>query len=150
MITKFPNNHQTQQIIMLHSKLRGAFIGFFLIINAIHAIATYQEYRMILSGASEPITPPGRAFAELAPFLKNQKTIGYFTDRDFSPESLTTQNFLSAQYELAPVALDVNNKNHPLILVDASVAFTAIRLMEQLQTVPIYSTSDGKLLVEKQ
>ena len=132
---------------MLIAKLRIALIIFFLIVIAANIPALYWKCQEIRTGALDPEIDPGLKLADLPQYLKDEHVIGYFTDWDFSPESPNTRNFLSAQYQLAPIVLDVDKK-HKINLIDTTSLPVAMRTMEKLQTTPIYLNPYGKLLAQ--
>jgi hypothetical protein len=134
---------------MPFQKLRQAFVYCFTIICVSNIVFFCNQYQQI-HAAAEPALQPGHEFADLVPYLTHEHTIGYFTDLDFSAESIDTGSFLSAQYRLAPVVLDVNNTHHRLILIDASSRLNAFNLMEKLHATPVYVSPYGKLLVQRQ
>ena len=129
-------------------KIQTTIVFIFLLIASFNASSTYRTYQRL---RAHPVltADPGFEFSDLAPFLADQPTIGYFTDLDFSSESLTTKNFLAAQYKLAPVALEVDNSRPPLILIDASSPEAAFKLMKRLGAEPVYLNPYGKLLAHK-
>ena len=137
--------------IMPLKKIRIVITCSFLLITAADIFFSYQKYREIRADAdaSKPVLEPGFEFADLKHLLFPSQTIGYFTDLDFSSESINTQNFLSAQYQLAPVVLDVNNQQHSMFLIDASTQWMAFHLAEKMRTEPVYSNPYGKLLARK-
>ena len=135
--------------IMLFKKIRQTILFLFVIICVSNIALLLNQYRQIRVDP-EPIIKPGYEFADLPALLKNERAIGYFTDLDFSAESLDTKNFLAAQYRLAPVVLEVNNLHHRLILIDASNSLAAFNLMENLPGTPFYLNPYGKLLVQRQ
>ena len=135
---------------MFINKLRLLITCFFLAVSAFNLVDGYRQYHQNRAGSVEPILEPGYEFAGLAQHLADDRSIGYLTDLDFSAESQYTRNFLSAQYKLAPVTLDVDNTYHQLILIDASEPFIAFNLAEKLKTTPVYYNIYGKLLVGKQ
>ena len=130
-------------------KLRTVIISIFLVIAAVGSIATYQQCRQIRTNAIAPIAEPGAAFADLLPYVGHERAVGYFTDLDFSSESMDTKSFLSAQYQFAPIVLDVNSTHHKFILIDPSSPMAGFGLTEKLGATPIYMNPYGKLLVEK-
>jgi len=135
---------------MLLTNARLIIAFFFLAVSAYHLVTGYGQYRQNLAASTQPVVEPGYEFAGLAPFLAQDRRIGYVTDLDISPESPHTRRLLSAQYKLAPVILDVDNPHHRLILIDASESFLAFNLAEKLKAAPVYYNVYGKLLVGKQ
>jgi hypothetical protein len=134
---------------MLLAKLRIAVIGFFLAVSTIHLAVAYQHYRSIRAAVSRPVLAPGEEYADLVPLVLGHKTVGYLTDLDLSPESVHTGNFLSAQYQFAPIRLDIGNQNHTYTVIDASNTLIAHNLMEHIPAAPVFLNRHGKLLVQK-
>ena len=107
---------------------------------------TSQLYRVATSPAAQQSNEPGREYADLRSYLKDVRVIGYFTDRNFSSESAQMKYFLSAQYMLAPVILDVNNPRHPLMLIDCQSLILPFDIMQRLHAEMIYINNNGKIL----
>jgi hypothetical protein len=93
---------------------------------------------------------PGDAYIAFRPFVSHAKNIGYFTDINFMPGETRTGDFQSAQYQLAPVVLDVGNQNHSLILLDYPTREMAQQKRQEIKADIIYQHSAGKLLVSHQ
>ena len=138
---------------MTLAKLRILFTRIFCIVLAVHIIQTavimYADYRQSQTPPSDWLLEPGYTYENLLPWLNGETAVGYLTDLDLSPESADTENFLSAQYKLAPVRLEVNNKNLKLILIDASSLSTAFTIMEKIPATPVHWNRYGKLIVQR-
>jgi hypothetical protein len=93
----------------------------------------------------KPIYAPGAQFEDIKALIKDEKAIGYLTNRDISPEK-NDQEFLLAQYTLAPTILDVNNDNHRILLLDYTNPTFMIYKLKEIQIKPAYSNKYDKVL----
>ena len=92
-----------------------------------------------------PNFEPGYEFEDFKDKIKGEKIIGFLTNRDTSAEK-NDQEFLLAQYMLAPVILDLNNPQHKLLILDyTSPIFLGYKLKE-LSAVRLYDNSFNKVL----
>src|SRR6185436_11011443 len=93
----------------------------------------------------KPIYAPGAQFEDIKKIVKNEKTIGYLTNRDITPEK-NDQEFLQAQYILAPTILDLNNDNYRLLILDFTNPTFMLYKLKEIQAKPVYSNIYNKVV----
>ena len=90
----------------------------------------------------------GQKFRGLEEVLKNEKFIGYYTDRpetDDEHEKLIAQ----VQYVLAPTIVDINNFKHDYILFVCSNDYLALQKMREIGAEPMLFKEPGMILGKK-
>jgi len=117
-----------------------------LLILAWGAFGTFRMYQTACALPASQTSEPGKAYEDLKPYLYGLESISYFTDRELRPESPQMKYFLSAQYMLAPVLLDVDNPDHELMLIDGQSFVYPFDIMQALNAEMIYINNAGKIL----
>ena len=92
-----------------------------------------------------PYYPPGYEFVDFRNKLMGEKVIGYLTNRDMSAEK-NDQEYLLAQYALAPVIVELNNPNHKLLILDYTDPVFAVYKLKELKAIHIYDNKFNKIL----
>ena len=114
-----------------------AVIGLNLVYVAINVLSKLQNPAHYLQ--------PGAQFADFKEKIKGEQIVGYMTNRDSSPEK-NDQEFLMAQYMLAPTVLDFNNSNHKFLILDyTSPIFLAYEIKE-INARRVYDNKFDKVL----
>ena len=106
----------------------------------------YMGLNLFLTLSRPPVEhpEPGIQFLGIKEKLKAGLTVGYLTNRDLSPEK-NDQEFLQAQYMLAPTILDVNNPRHEFNILDFTDLKYTVYAVKTLHLKPIYDQF-GKVL----
>ena len=129
--------------------LRNLFLfGVFLLI-AINAFQLVQD--LIATHRLRRIAPypyQGYKFSGLKKFLKNVQFVGYCTDKNLDVTK-HAQLFSHAQYELAPIILDLNDAQHEFLLLDYINQNLAKKKIEELKLIPLKQSSDGIILARR-
>ena len=101
----------------------------------------------VLSKLQNPVfyLEPGAQFADFKDKIKGEKIVGYMTNRDSSPEK-NDQEFLMAQYMLAPTVLDFNNSNHKFLILDYTSPIFLAYEIKNLNVRPVYDNKFDKVL----
>ncbi len=92
-----------------------------------------------------PYYPPGYEFADFKNKIQSQHVVGYLTNRDVSAEK-NDQEFLLAQYMFAPTVLDINNADHPLLILDYTSPIFLKYKIKELKTKALYHNEFNKVL----
>ena len=111
------------------------------ILNASYCII----YVLRVTQSKLPVYEPGYQFADFKDKVKGEKIIGYLTDRDSTPEK-NDQEFLLAQYMLAPTILDLNNPDHKLLVLDFMKPMSLALTMRKHNLTHIYDNKFNKVL----
>ncbi len=114
-----------------------------------HLFWSAGHYLHFLYGHATQRAEPGSRYADLKPFLANQKTVGYMTDRPLSPADMSVRNFLSAQYQLAPAILEDQHPDQKMVIIDGSQPSVAMKLLREYNLAPVYVNPWG-IIVAKQ
>jgi len=118
-------------------------------LTGLNAFYTFQDYwRSSSRNKNSIFLKPGYHFADLRNHLTGVEIAGFLTDKDTSSEN-NDGKFLEAQAILAPTVLDLNNPNHPLIVLDCTNMVAAFDILNQLNAEPIYVNSYGKILAKR-
>jgi hypothetical protein len=87
----------------------------------------------------------GDHFLGLKEILKDQRRIGYITDKDIE-NSLVIAQFQQAQYHLAPSTLYLNQSEHPFVILDLSSPQVTIAKIHALGLKPLKASPTGLIL----
>ena len=90
----------------------------------------------------------GQKFDGLQKVLKDEKYIGYYTDRDIN-ELGPMMELLQAQHAVIPLILDPNNIDHRYIIVNCANIPAAIEKFRRLGARPVSPNNAGLFLVER-
>ncbi len=90
----------------------------------------------------------GYKFSGLTEILKGVQFAGYCTDKNLDVNEPAMQ-FSQAQYELAPVVLDLNNTAHEFIFFDYLDQAAAQKKIEEIQAIPLKKNKYGIILARK-
>lgn len=93
----------------------------------------------------KPVFEPGYQFEDIRKILKQEKIVGYLTDRNISPEK-NDQEFLLAQYMLAPTIVEVNNHSYQFLILDYTNPSAVINKLKEIKAKPIYKNMYNKVL----
>jgi hypothetical protein len=91
---------------------------------------------------------PGYQYGGLIPKLAGVKKIGFLTNKDVSPEN-GSEDFLQAQYILAPRILDLNNSNHEYNIFDYPESVYIFYMLKKLNAERITDNEYRKVLVRR-
>ena len=92
-----------------------------------------------------PLHSLGDKFNGLETVLTNQRTVGYYTDKNME-EPLNVAQYEQAQYLLSPTVLDLNNTHYPFIIFDCSSPQIALNKIKELRLQPIKANNVGIIL----
>ncbi len=135
-------------MIVKNSEVNVLIILLSLIIFFANSSETLLRYYTLFPKQIIPANEPGYEFADLKPLLKNIEKVGYFTNRNVSPEDMDVKYFLQAQYMLAPITLELNTYQEYLI-VDCSNLIEAFTMTAELKARPIYVNPFGIILAQR-
>ena len=90
----------------------------------------------------------GDKFNGLQKLLKNEKYIGYYTDRNLDDPKPMTE-LLQAQHAVIPLILDPNNIEHRYVIVDCANIPAAVEKFKALGARPMTGNNNGLFLVER-
>jgi hypothetical protein len=90
----------------------------------------------------------GDKFNGLQNLFKNEKYIGYYTDRNID-DPRPMMELLQAQHAVIPLILDPNNIEHRYIIVDCANIPAAIEKFKNLGARPMTANNNGIFLVER-
>ncbi len=96
----------------------------------------------------EEILEPGSQFATFKKYLKGQKSIGFLTDKDMSPEH-NNGFFSQTQYILAPIVVNLNNPENQFNILDYSKMDDIIYSIYALKSVRLTSNEYGQALIRR-
>jgi hypothetical protein len=122
--------------------MRNAFL---ILLGACILVNSFQLGVRILSHSQQQSGFLGDQFAPLLPVFANVRKAGYYTDKDLNDARAIAQ-FEQAQYVLAPTVLDLNNTNHPLVILDCSSPQAAKQKLEELGLKAISMSNSGIVL----
>lgn len=91
---------------------------------------------------------PGYKFAGLEEILRDEKYVGYYTDKDLKEDGPLKQ-FSQAQYVLAPIVLDSDNLDHAFVLFDCSSKEVALQKIREIKAVPFKMNQFGIVLAKR-
>jgi len=91
---------------------------------------------------------PGSQFADFKKYLKGQKSIGFLTDKDMSPEN-NDGFFSQTQYILAPIVVNLNNPKNEFNILDYSEMNYIIYSIRALNSVRLTSNEYGQALIRR-
>lgn len=92
-----------------------------------------------------PVQEPGAEFALFRPYLKETREVGFLTNKDLREEK-NYENFLRAQYRLAPVVLNLNEIHPEFNILDYTKPVWAIYTLKSLRAEPLASTPGQQVL----
>ena len=95
-----------------------------------------------------PDWEPGQQYADFKDKLDGVKTIGFLTNRTVRPEK-GSEEFLQAQYMLAPVVLDLGGKEHEFTLLDFTEDVFIFYTLKKIQANPFHDNAYNKVLARK-
>lgn len=130
--------HQTIFILSL------TFIAFTLFLSIRYVIKNKNPALVIYE--------PGYQYANFLPHLKNVKRLGFLTNKPTSSES-GFEDYLQAQYVLAPRILDLNNSAYEYNIMDYMVEpkdqIYVFYMLNKLQAKKIADNVWGRVLIRK-
>ncbi|MFA5059569.1 MAG: hypothetical protein WC676_02980 [Candidatus Omnitrophota bacterium] len=138
-----------KEIISKYCRIENMILAFLILIIAGNALSLFKNYQK--SAQTKGIiqfTEPGFEFARFKKYLKNERIIGFLTDKDMSSERNDGQ-FLSAQFALAPTVLDLNGLSHQFFIIDATNLVNASEMTKKLNLNPLHVNEHEKILAEK-
>jgi hypothetical protein len=92
-----------------------AVVGLVLMAGTVHTARELNKYCAVRR--TVPFSFYGDVFNGLGEVLRDEKYIGYFTDKDIKEPKYGAQ-FEQAQLALAPLILDLNNTHHRFVIFD--------------------------------
>ena len=95
-----------------------------------------------------PYISLGSQFSGLKDILKDVQYVGYYTDKNLDDNSAAAQ-FSQAQYELAPVILDLNNVEHKYVIFDCSTRKIEDHKIAEMGMIPIRRNTLGPITLTK-
>ena len=95
--------------------------------------------------AKNPFSFYGDAFAGLSDVLKDEKYIGYFTDKDINQPAYGAQ-FEQTQLALAPIILDLNNTDRRLVIFDCNDERKCRQKVDEIHARPLKRSNTGIIL----
>jgi hypothetical protein len=87
----------------------------------------------------------GDQFKGLETLLSNQRTIGYYTDKNMD-NALAVAQFEQAQYLLAPTVLDFNHTQYSFTIFDCTSPQVALEKIKALGLKPVKANNFGIIL----
>ena len=117
-------------------------LAVFIAVNAFHLFLEIKKNRQQKQAFY------GFKFNGLQLFLKGEKFLGYFSDRDMADKNHAAQ-YAQAQYALAPLILDLDYAKHRYILFDCTTEETALKKIKELRLVPFKRNRFGIILARK-
>ena len=130
-------------------QLRVAFQMIVVITVIVNFMTLLIAYQIAPAHRRTTITlEPGTEFKDFKNIIAGEKTVGFLTDKDMSPEQNDGQ-FLGAQYLFAPHILDLNNPNHHLLILDYIDYPAALKKIKEIGAVYIYTNVWGKILAKR-
>ena len=92
-----------------------------------------------------PLHSLGDQFKGLETVFNNQRTVGYYTDKNLD-NPLAVAQFEQAQYILAPTILDLNHTNYPFVLLDCTTAEAALNKIKEFKLQAVKANNMGIVL----
>jgi len=113
-------------------------------VNTVRELITLSEQR-----AARPYFFGGEQFAPIKPAIKNERAIGFMTDRDINKDTVSMR-FTQAQFTLAPTILDLNNPEHRFLILDFEDRQKAFAAAKQANARPLKISPEGIIFAERQ
>ncbi len=136
--------------ILSYCKPKYGIVLFSLLLIVHQSLAfKYFQERLFFRNRSLRLLEPGSNFADFKAHLNKVQRVGFLTDKDMSPEA-NDGIFLAAQCQLAPTALDLDNSDHVLIIIDPQNFLTGLELAQRAKLTPFYTNDSGKILAKKE
>ncbi len=132
--------------LSLTKKILWSAIAVLALVNIIHTAmnltSIYPRRKPVAFNFS------GEKFNGLQTLLKNEKYVGYYTDRNIA-DPRPMMELLQAQYTVVPLILDPNTLEHRFIIVNCDNVPAAIEKFKALGARAVTRTSLGIFLVER-
>lgn len=91
----------------------------------------------------------GHKFAGLDEFTKEIDVISYFTDQDLKTNA-AGKDLAQAQLLLTPTIVDADRLDHEYVLLVCKNEINALRIMKQLNLIPLRRNQHGIILARRQ
>lgn len=91
----------------------------------------------------------GHKFAGLDEFTKEINVISYFTDQDLKTNA-AGKDLAQAQLLLTPTIVDADRLDHEYVLLVCKNEINALRIMKQLNLIPLRRNQHGIILARRQ
>lgn len=124
----------------------------YLITAFLIAIATLNSVQLFLqvrdhqlNPAKAPLHSLGDKFKGLETLFKNERIVGYYTDKNIE-HPLVIAQIQQAQYLLAPTVLDLTTMQHPFVILDCSSPQAALSKIQELGLQPLKANNFGIIL----
>jgi len=115
---------------------------------AINLVQTFQTVRTLQTKRRiRPYTFAGDQFFPVKDFLKNERRVGYWSDRSLDDRQ-TAALFAQAQYVLAPSILELNSTDLPFVIFDCRDKTKQITIIRDLGLNPLKVSPSGLVLAE--
>lgn len=116
-----------------------------LVFNLFKTQKKFQSFAV--KARTKPFIFIGTQFEGLKDPLHGLQKVGYYTDRSLD-ERFAAAQFAQAQYVLAPVILDLNNIDHPLVIFDFKNKNKSVQNILELEMIPVSISPSGIILAE--
>ena len=138
MKNTFKNLLPIKNIIIAVSSLLIAYNSFYLFVYVMSQVVHNEDV----------LLEPGTQFKPFKVYLKNQKKIGFLTDKDMSPEH-NDGFFSQTQYILAPTIIELNNPNNTFNILNYSQNAFFVYSIMALNATRITSNEYGQALIRR-
>ncbi len=101
-----------------------------------------REIQRHTQPASIPFHSLGFKFIGLEKLFKNQRYVGYYTDKNLDAP-LAIAQFEQAQYMLSPTVLDLNNTHYFYTIFDCTTPQVALEKIKSLKLRPVKMNNFG-------
>jgi hypothetical protein len=130
----------------LSKRILWAIIALLAAINivqtAMHLISIYPRRKAVAFNFA------GDKFSGLQHFFRNEKYVGYYTDRNID-DTLPAMELYQAQHAVIPLKLDPNNIEHRYIIVNCTDIPAAVEKFKNLGARPVTVSKNGIFIVER-
>ncbi len=137
------------------SVMRESWVSFFslktlfiaVMVSALAVNCFYLGIQMIVLYHKRDVIKhePGTQFADMKSYLRDVPHLGYLTNKNMNPDE-STQEFLQAQYMLAPSILHLNDTTRDVNILDYTHPVFYGYVMQTLHSDKVYLNPYGKLL----
>ncbi len=118
-------------------KLKIIFIISVVLVAAFNLLSSYaQAIFQLADRKTIPLHSLGFQFIGLENIFKDERVVGYYTDKDLK-EPLAIAQFEQAQYMLAPTVLDLDHTHYRWVIVDCTSLQAAMEAIRRLGLTPL-------------